>query len=95
MHLWVREKRQSTAEVDFVHTYKNKLIPVEVKSGSSGHMKSMQQFIIETPHDFGIRVYSGKLQLNTLKTLSGKPFRLLNLPFYLINQIDRYIEEYI
>lgn len=94
LHFWVREKSQSTAEVDFIHAYKNFLIPIEVKSGSTGHMKSLQQYINESPHDFGIRVYSGKFQLNNLTTLSGKPFRLLNLPFYLINRIDHYIDKY-
>jgi len=33
---WIREKRQSTAEVDFIVQFENHLVPVEVKSGKSG-----------------------------------------------------------
>ena len=33
---WVREKAQSSAEIDFVIPMNKKLIPIEVKSGKSG-----------------------------------------------------------
>jgi uncharacterized protein len=95
LHFWVREKRQSSAEVDFVYQYENILVPVEVKSSSTGHLKSLHQFVNESPLNFGIRVYNGKFQVDELKTQSGKSFRLLNLPFYLINKIDFYIEKFI
>ncbi|MEO7309107.1 MAG: DUF4143 domain-containing protein [Chitinophagaceae bacterium] len=36
LHFWVREKKQSQAEVDFIYPYNGKLIPVEVKSGAPG-----------------------------------------------------------
>ncbi len=37
---WVREKTTSAAEVDYLISYKEKLIPIEVKSGSPGTLRS-------------------------------------------------------
>jgi len=39
-----------------------------------------------------VRIYSGKLAVDTLTTPNGKAFYLLNLPFYLTGQIERYLE---
>jgi len=36
-------------------------------------------------------VYSGKLKLDIVKTIKGKKFFLLNLPFYLTGRIKRYL----
>jgi len=40
LHFWVKEKNSSTAEIDYLYPYQGKLIPVEVKSGSDGRLKS-------------------------------------------------------
>lgn len=81
---WMRNKRGSVAEVDFVIVYDGKIIPVEVKSGHKARLKSIHQFMIETDHDVAIRVWSGMFSIDTVKTSTNKEFRLINLPFYLI-----------
>lgn len=91
---WVREESQSSAEVDFVIPYNQYLIPVEVKAGKSGTLKSLHQFIDRTNHDFAVRLYAGDLALEHSKTVNGKEFRLLNLPYYLTSMIGKYIEHY-
>ncbi len=48
---WMRNKRGSTAEVDFVYIHDGKIIPIEVKSGHNAHLKSIHQFMNETSHD--------------------------------------------
>ncbi len=45
----------------------------------------------EVNHQFAVRVYSGKLKIEKTRTLSGKSYYLLNLPFYLAHQIDAYL----
>ncbi|MDR0831039.1 MAG: AAA family ATPase [Prevotellaceae bacterium] len=52
---WTREERNSHAEVDFVVQIGDKIIPIEVKSGKSGKMQSMWQFLKEKNSEFGIR----------------------------------------
>jgi len=46
LHFWVREKKQSSSEVDIVFPYKNKIIPIEIKSGSEGRLKSLVAVIL-------------------------------------------------
>lgn len=87
---WVREKRQSSAEVDYVIQINDLLVPVEVKTGKTGRLRSLMEFIDRSPHSFAIRIYSGKLSIEKSKTLKGKDFVLLNLPFYLISKIPGY-----
>ncbi len=90
-HFWTREKKQSTAEVDFVYPFEDLIIPIEVKAGKSGRLRSLHQFIDLAPHPFAVRIYSGKFSIEETQTLSGKPFYLLNLPFYLISRLDGYL----
>ena len=89
---WTREKRQSSAEVNFIYQYENLLIPVEVKTASTGHLKSLHIYMDSAPHDIAVRIYSGVLLVDKILTPSGKSFRLLNLPFYLLNEINNYIK---
>lgn len=93
LKFWVREKSQSNAEVDYVIPFKNYLIPVEVKSGKTGTLKSLMQFMEQAPHSYAIRFYAGPIQKDTLSTPSGKPFTLLNLPYYLVCHVNAYLEE--
>lgn len=45
LYYWHREARSSNAEVDFVVTRYSDIIPIEVKSGANGRMKSLQLFL--------------------------------------------------
>ncbi|MBI5219650.1 MAG: ATP-binding protein [Bacteroidia bacterium] len=91
LNFWTREKSSSTAELDYIWTYKNYLIPVEVKSGATGRLRSLFEFMDAAPHHFAIRIYSGQLSVDKIKTLRGKTFYLLNFPFYLLSRIDDYL----
>ncbi|MBU8911846.1 MAG: AAA family ATPase [Desulfobacterales bacterium] len=92
LHFWVREKKQSSAEIDFLIQYEHLLIPIEVKSGASGRLRSLHQFIDRAPHNYAVRIYSGQLKIDQIKTLNGKDFILLNLPFYLSGCIAEYLD---
>lgn len=91
LNFWVREKKTSLAEVDYVYSFENQLIPIEVKSGKDGSLKSLHLFMEQAPHNMAIRFYAGKLQLTDTVTPSGQPYRLLNLPYYLASQTAKYI----
>jgi uncharacterized protein len=52
---WHREKRGSSAEVDYVIEMNGNPVPVEVKSGSTGKMQSMHRFLDEKKAPWGIR----------------------------------------
>lgn len=89
---WVRENANSNAEVDLTYKYKQYLIPIEVKSGAKGSLKSLHEFIDAAPHDFAIRFLGNKVHIETAKTRKGKVFRLINLPYFTVSQLDKYID---
>jgi predicted AAA+ superfamily ATPase len=92
LSFWVREKNSSTAEVDYVININGKLIPIEVKSGKEGKLKSLHLFMENALSKFAIRLYSGELSLTKALTPSGKYYHLLNLPYYLTAQIPAYVD---
>ncbi len=91
LNFWAREKKTSQAEVDYVYPFEGQLIPIEVKSGKDGSLKSLHLFMDEAPHDMALRFYAGKLQLTQVSTPAGKSYRLLSLPYYLASQTKEYI----
>ncbi|MBN2001211.1 ATP-binding protein [candidate division KSB1 bacterium] len=92
LNFWIRDKKQSNAEMDFIFLHQNKIIPIEVKSGAMGRLRSLFQFIDESPYALAIRLYDGPVQIEKTKTIKGKEYLLCNLPWYLAGQIDKYCE---
>lgn len=92
LRYWVRQKNSSSAEVDFIYPYKGKLVPIEVKSGSIGKIKSLQLFMDESPLNYAIRFFAGEFALNKVRTQNEKEFFLLDLPYYLASKIEHYID---
>ncbi|NOR45306.1 MAG: DUF4143 domain-containing protein, partial [Candidatus Delongbacteria bacterium] len=91
---WVRDKKQSSAEVDFIINYNGKIIPVEVKSGSTGKMKSLHYFMDQSESKIAVRIYSEKLSIDMLTTQKGKKFKLINMPYYLAGNIQEVIRKH-
>ena len=91
LNYWTRVNKNATAEVDFIWNSGNNIIPIEVKAGKAGKLRSLHQFIDRAPHSCAVRVYSGKFSIEEAKTLAGKKFTLINLPFYLINKLPEYL----
>lgn len=91
---WVREKKQSSAEIDYLINHKGKIIPIEVKSGSAGRMKSLNIFMNIAKTDVAIRLYSGKFEITQEITSEGRKYRLLNLPLYLCSVLSDYLKYY-
>lgn len=89
---WVRDKRQSSAEVDIVYPFRGKIIPIEIKSGSTGTLRSLHQFIERCDHPYAIRMYSGELNIQKTRTAGGTPFYLMNIPYYLGTRLPEYLE---
>lgn len=90
---WARPN--NGAEVDFLFTHESKLYPIEVKSGTNSHLRSLQSFMDNSDIDIAIRIWSNPYSVDKLKTPNGKEFRLINLPFYLIGRLHQVLEEII
>jgi predicted AAA+ superfamily ATPase len=83
LYYWEREKPGSTAEVDYIINVGEQIIPVEVKAGKTGSLRSLQEFLNEKNQPYGIRI--------SMKSLSFKG-RVLSIPLYMISQLDRIIK---
>ncbi len=94
-HFWVREKKQSSSEVDLVYAIDGKVIPIEIKSGSTGSLKSLHQFVERTNHPYAVRIYAGEFEVITTKTPNGIPYLLMNLPYYLGSMLPEYLNYFI
>jgi hypothetical protein len=91
-HFWVRESKNSNSKVDLVYLHSKFLIPIEVKSGKLGRLKSLHQFVEHCKHPYAIRLYAGEYKIEETITPGGVPYLLMNLPYYLASQIPEYIQ---
>ena len=87
LYYWLRENKSSGAEVDYLLTSGQNIVPVEVKSGKSGWLKSMQIFANEKNTKLALRINNQQPQIEELN------YKLLSLPFYLLEQIPRLLQE--
>lgn len=87
---WVRDKKGSTAEVDFVWQHNSSIVPIEVKSGTNAHLRSLHSFMDTADStNIAIRVWPGNYAIDDVTTPRGKTFRLINLPFYYVGMIEK------
>jgi hypothetical protein len=72
------------AEVDYVIQAGSKILPIEVKAGTTGSLRSLAQFLLEKQAPFGIRISQHPLSFYD---------KVLSVPLYLIGQMPRLIAE--
>jgi predicted AAA+ superfamily ATPase len=93
LQFWIRDKNQSSAEVDFLYNFDGQMIPVEIKSGKTGKLRSLLHFLDLSETPVAVRFYAGQFQVEDHKTLTGKPFKLINIPYYLSGNLHNYLQK--
>ncbi len=93
LNFWIREK--GAAEIDFLYPFHGFLIPVEVKSGKAGTLRSLNLFMEKSNHPYAIRIYSGKSRIDKIELQSGKIFYLYSMPYYLLSRFDDALEQFV
>lgn len=94
-NFWARNKAQSPAEVDFVYQVDSQIIPIEVKMGHNSSLKSLHSFMLQSPNDLAVRVWPEAFSVDDVKnSLTGKTFRLINMPFYLVGALPDVVRKY-
>ena len=85
---WNRQNRGSSAELDYLFEIDGSIVPIEVKSGSTGSLKSLQIFTKEKGVPRAIRY---NLDLPSIYKSQSKnhKYKLLSLPLYMISQTER------
>jgi predicted AAA+ superfamily ATPase len=91
LYYWVREARNANAEVDFVISRHQDILPVEVKAGKAGTLRSMFQFLHEKRRLRALRFHTGSPALEKVKLPGSEAttVELLSLPLYAVGQVDR------
>lgn len=96
-HFWVRDKQGATAEVDFIWQLGTHIVPIEVKAGTNSHLRSLHAFVNNCEQQVtAVRVWSGEFSVQDITTPApeNRPFRLINLPFYYVGQMDNVLEQH-
>jgi uncharacterized protein len=90
LHYWQRDGASRNAEVDFLIQRGSSVIPIEVKAGRSGTLRSLHQFMLKHPGQEAIRfdLNPPSVQMIATKVMSGRHqetarYRLHNRPLYL------------
>lgn len=100
LNYWLREGRSSNAELDFVVALGGKIIPIEVKSGATGSLKSLHQFMGIKQAQFAIRFdtqHPTVQQIEAVVTISNErkqiKYPLISLPLYLVERLEEIVRD--
>lgn len=75
LYYWGRKSKSSTAELDYLIEKDSRVVPLEIKSGSTGRMKSMHMFIEKFDCKKAVKISHGPFK-------SGNP--IISIPLYAI-----------
>lgn len=84
LFFWARDKKSSLAEVDYVIAIDSLILPVEVKAGKAGRLKSLKLFLEEKKAPFGIRFSQENPSFHD---------KVLTLPLYMAEQSGKLAQE--
>lgn len=90
---WVRDAKNSQAEVDFLIRYKSHLLPIEVKTGSNSKLKSLHLFMEESKEEVALRLWNGPMTSDVITKQNGDSFTLYNIPLYYAGHLPAFLEE--
>jgi len=86
LYYWQREGGRP-GEIDYLIQIADRIVPVELKSGSTGSMKSLHQFMFDKKFKIAVRFDSNPPSRFDIKvkTTQGNPveYRLQSLPYYM------------
>ncbi len=84
LFFWQREAKSSSAEIDYLVNINSEVVPIEVKAGATGRLRSLQLFMEEKKCPIGVRISEHPLLFEK---------NILSVPFYLIGQLPRLVEK--
>jgi hypothetical protein len=93
LYYWHREEKGSNAEVDYLIQHRNQVIPIEVKAGSTGKLKSLHLFMSLKKLSMAVRINSAmpsKTDIDIKDTQGNQvQYTLFSIPFYLISRLHQ------
>ena len=89
---WVRDAKNSQAEVDFLIRYKSHLLPIEVKTGNNAKLRSLHLFMEESKETIALRLWNGPMTSDTIPKSNGETFTLYNIPLYYASHLQHFLD---
>lgn len=86
LHYWENLSNGTTSEVDYVIPYDMKVLPIEVKSGTSGKMKSLRLFMQKKDISKAVRTSLENFNILTYDD-NGTPREIDIIPIYAIGNL--------
>ena len=80
---WSRDAKNSNAEIDYLIEINSEIVPIEIKSGSTGRMKSLLIFI---------ETYNSKRGIKISQAHYKEEIPIMSLPFYAIESFMKISE---
>ena len=91
---WVRKAKNAQAEVDYLATYQSEVLPIEVKAGTQGGMKSLWQFMREKKLKNAIRASLENFDVFTYTDTEEEAIRTVWVcPLFALSQINKVIAD--
>ena len=95
LHCWMREKPSSNAGIDFLFSKGSNIIPIEIKAGKTGSLRSLHQFVVEHKTKQAVRFNTDKPSIvesrGFLANKEKYSYNLLSLPVYMVEHIQKFI----
>ncbi len=94
LFFWVSESARANAETDYLLPGAGYPVPVEVKAGAAGSLKSLHQFLFRAGCELGIRLHAGTYGDERLKVKMPEgelAYRLISLPIYLAEEVAAWL----
>ena len=96
LYYWNREQRSSSSEVDYLLAHGTQVVPIEIKAGKVGTLKSLHVFAAEKGIARAVRfntdVPSRCMISSAVASKQSEPFELISLPLYLTGETNRLLD---
>jgi len=102
LYYWLRESKNSNAEIDYLWEHKKEIIPLEVKSGKAGTLKSLFVYCFENKKNKAVRLSANTPEIQHIETqirLKAKnqdvKLDLMTIPLFLAYKLPKFIDSFL
>lgn len=98
LYYWQRDRKGASAELDYLFSIGPKVIPVEVKAGKTGTIRSLHTFMALKNASLGVRFYRGQPSIDpvstTIQEIGAARYTMISLPLYMVGETVRIIDAF-
>jgi hypothetical protein len=92
---WENPSRGAEAELDYVLAHAGRIVPLEVKAGKTGTLKSLHLFMALRALPLAVRLDASppsRVRVQTTTRAGRAEYELLSLPLYMAGHLQRWLD---